>query len=509
MFVTEKERQTPVVVEVDVAVVGGGTAGAIAAIAAARTGASVALVEQYGTLGGAPTVGRVVHLSNTFVDSEWKQVIAGIPQEIMEKVAELGSLHGRSFQESLIGTNDYHRFVHVDPEIVAMVLNETAEEEGIRCLLHTSYCDAIVEGDRVAGIIVQNRAGRQAIMAKVVVDASGEGYVAADAGIPCITDIENPALHPSAGLVMRLANCDQEAYMSYVLDTKTHELAPNFMDWLSNNLGMDKEEILANRRLQWFFRTDSGSFDFLEDLERRRKLWENDGYFAYIRMSYLRKLLRKAAENGDFELGRQVKGIGRMIFNFDGGSGSKKRPGEVILNFVSIPLSYDQFIENPGTIEIAARRRAREVYHFFKKYVPGFDQSYIVDTAYETQSRHLRVFEAVYMFSLEDTVTGNTFEDSVFLSASEQREMASHEVPYRMLVPKRIENLLVAGKCASGSRWVRPIPTIMALGHAAGTAAALAAKGNVKVQDVDIALLQKILEQQKAIIHYADRRAIR
>ncbi len=113
------------------------------------------------------------------------------------------------------------------------------------------------------------------------------------------------------------------------------------------------------------------------------------------------------------------------------------------------------------------------------------------------------------MFGLDDTVTGNTFEDSVFLSPSEQRELASHEVPYRMLVPKRIENLLVAGKCSSGSRWVRPIPTIMALGHAAGTAAALAAKGNVTVQDVDIALLQKTLEQQKAIIHYSDRRTIR
>ncbi len=87
MYITEKERQTPIAADVDVAVVGGGTAGAVAAIAAARTGASVALAEQYGTLGGAPTVGRVVHLSNTFVDKDWKQVIAGIPQEIMERIA--------------------------------------------------------------------------------------------------------------------------------------------------------------------------------------------------------------------------------------------------------------------------------------------------------------------------------------------------------------------------------------------------------------------------------------
>jgi len=283
MNITEKERQTPVVADVDVVVVGGGTAGVVAAIAAARTGASVVLVEHYGTLGGAPTVGRVVHLSNTFVDSDWKQVIAGIPQEIMERVAEFGGLHGRSFQESLFGKDDYHRFVHVDPEIMAMVLNETVDEEGIQCMLHTTYCDAVLEGDRVTGITVQNRAGRQAIMAKVIIDASGEGYVAADSGIPCITDIKNPAIHPSAGLVMRLANCDQEAYMSYVLDPKTHDLPPGFMDWLSNNLGMSKEAIRSNSRLKWFFQTDSQSFDFLEDLERRRKLWENDGYFAYIR----------------------------------------------------------------------------------------------------------------------------------------------------------------------------------------------------------------------------------
>ena len=78
-----------------------------------------------------------------------------------------------------------------------------------------------------------------------------------------------------------------------------------------------------------------------------------------------------------------------------------------------------------------------------------------------------------------------------------------------MLIPKRVENLIIAGKCSSGSRWVRPIPTIMALGHAASTGAALTAKAGVTVRDLDIGELQKTLERQDAIIRYKDRREVR
>ena len=90
---------------------------------------------------------------------------------------------------------------------------------------------------------------------------------------------------------------------------------------------MSEEAIRASGSLKLFFRADTHSADFLEDLERRRKLRVNDGYFAYILMPYLRNLLRKAADNGDFQIAQKVKGIGNMIFNFDVGSGSKARPG--------------------------------------------------------------------------------------------------------------------------------------------------------------------------------------
>jgi hypothetical protein len=124
-------------------------------------------------------------------------------------------------------------------------------------------------------------------------------------------------------------------------------------------------------------------------------------------------------------------------------------------------------------------------------------------------SRHVRVFETEYMFGWKDTTEGNTFEDTVFLGAKEGRNLTAHESPYRMMLAKCRENLMIVGKCAFGAKMVRPIPTIMAMGHAAGTAAAVAVKSGMSIGSVDVKEVQRALKDQDAIIHYAGRRTVR
>jgi glycine/D-amino acid oxidase-like deaminating enzyme len=207
----EPQRETPVLKRTDVLVVGGGSAGVSAAVAAARAGAEVTLVERYGSLGGLAT-GGLIALLLTLDDGKGRQVIGGLCQETTERLtaaggafhppaAEWGSddpeLLAKYFSWGLVwgGSSAHHRVrysVAFDPEVLRQVLFELVSEAGVDLLLHMWGADAIVEGDRVRGVVFQSKAGRRAILADVVIDASGDADVLASAG--CAT--EQVRVHP-------------------------------------------------------------------------------------------------------------------------------------------------------------------------------------------------------------------------------------------------------------------------------------------------------------------------
>lgn len=128
-FSVEPERKIPVVYDVDVAVVGGGTAGVIAAIAAARTGASTVLVERFGSLGGCPTVGRMASMANRFLDAYLRKTIAGIPLEVLERLVKAGGTPYSTLEEALTGRIGVPYTIPFDPEVLAYVLLEMVEGE--------------------------------------------------------------------------------------------------------------------------------------------------------------------------------------------------------------------------------------------------------------------------------------------------------------------------------------------------------------------------------------------
>ena len=197
--IQEPPRSTPVKAETEVLVIGGGSAGVAAAVAAARNGAEVILVERLGYLGGLATGGLIILLL-TLDDGRGRQVIGGLCQEVTDRVARRGAAYfppksewgsedaefvRRDQRWGLVWGHGPHRVrysVAYDPEEFKFALNQMVEEAKVKLLLHVYACDAIVEDGRVMGVTFQSKSGRFAILAKVVIDASGDGDVFTSAG---------------------------------------------------------------------------------------------------------------------------------------------------------------------------------------------------------------------------------------------------------------------------------------------------------------------------------------
>lgn len=197
--VSEPARRTPVIARTQVLVVGGGSAGAAAAIAAARHGADTMLIERYGSLGGLATGGLIILLL-TLDDGEGTQVIGGLCQEVVDRIVQRGgavhpprsewgspddALVDRDRRWGLVWGSGPHRVrysVAYDPEEFRFALNEMVEASGVRLLLHVWACEPLLEGRRVAGVALQGKSGRAAILADVVIDATGDGDMFAAAG---------------------------------------------------------------------------------------------------------------------------------------------------------------------------------------------------------------------------------------------------------------------------------------------------------------------------------------
>lgn len=196
--IREPAREIPVVRDVDVLVVGGGPAGFIAAAAAARLGVSTLLVERYGCLGGLATGGLVLYMDG-IADKQGVRVIGGLPWEAMERLQGMSGL-----------ASDGPLRLHVDSELLKVVADELCIASGAELRLHSWAVGVLREGSRVTGAIVESKSGRQAILAKVCIDATGDGDLAAMAGAPY--EMGNQRI----GLNLKIGGIDRERYRAFV-----------------------------------------------------------------------------------------------------------------------------------------------------------------------------------------------------------------------------------------------------------------------------------------------------
>ena len=432
--VQEEARAIRVVDEADVLVVGGGPAGIGAAVAAARAGASTILIERYGHLGGMATGGLVIllpHLS----DGSPRQDIMGISQEWIDRLdrvggavhpdrRELGSSEPASIEKwrhyfSCVVNDRVRQSVYVDPELLKCVLNDMVEEAGIKLYLHSWGCRAITQDKGVRGVLFESKEGRQAILGKVTIDATGDGDVMASAGAAFDGGLDEESRSAMLAVVFRLGNVDFAGFSAW---RDAHPQA-----WKAIQ---ERIFALGNFRLAPYPTT------------RNDVMWVNNWV-----------------------------------------------PGRSCMS-----------VADQTWTEVNVRKAMRGTQRILKE-VPGFGECFILDTASQLGTRGSRRVAGEHQLTLKEVSEAREFDDAIAVFPSLRPEGKNGiQIPYRTLIPKEIEGLLVAGRCfssdAPANNLTNLIPHCIATGQAAGTAAALALKAGVSVRKIDVKKLQQSLRDQ-------------
>lgn len=438
-LILEPARRLPVRAQVDVVVCGGGPSGFIAAVAAARAGASVLLLERYGFLGGMATAGMVGPLSKFNLGGE--RIVDGIPGEFIRALHAAGG----AIIDLPSGNIPY------DAECYKLAAQRITRHAGVNILLHAQVAAAIPASDepgRLTHVIIETKSGREAVAANQFIDCTGTGDLVARTSLPC-----------------KMRN--QRA---------SGELQPMSLYFRLGGVDTDKLNVLM----------------------------------AHDGTKYANPELREALA-GEVEAGR--------LRNFGGPwavHGSTIRPGEVSVNATRIngnavdaaDLSFSELVlreEVPLMIEI------------FRRHHKAFANCYLIETAPQVGIRETRAIRGLYTLSAEDVLTARAFPDSVALgghpidihradssSQSAQFLTQPYHIPYRTLVPEGSENVLVAGGTLSATREafgsVRVQAQCMALGQAAGVAAALCARSGESVSRLDGAALSARLQADGALV---------
>lgn len=424
-------HEIPVSREVDVLVVGGGYAGFGAAICAARNGAETMLVEQLSALGGLVTMGYV---GLTF------SYIEGVAYELFRELNKVNAVKGR----------------FLDLEKTKVVLEQMLKKAGVRILYNTSVIDTIVEDNKIKGVVTFNKSGKQAVLAKRVIDASGDGDVAAYAGVPfeCgCPELNN--YNQASSLVCRIGNVNFERYKA------------------GDNL---------------------------------QELWL--------------KKIQETFENKEFPYVID-KRVNWMVVV----PGREKEHQEVLLCFAHSRKCKCLDAEDLSRQLIEQREQNQWIIEFCRKNIPGFENAWLIDTAPLLGVRDSRRIMCEYKVTGSDLVDARRFPDAVMrgshaFDAHHPTEPGHikhivrkndkgedekfyvipgtwREIPYRAIVPLKIDNMLVAGRNFSsdfmGQSGNRLVMECFNMGQAAGTAAALSIKDNVAPRKLDVQKLRKRL----------------
>lgn len=444
----------------DVVVVGGGPAGLCAAVSAARQGVRVILVEQGGACGGMATRGLVGPFMTCYDRDGKNMIIRGIFEEIVDRMVERGfAIHpsqvraGTAFTSWIVVGHEH--VTPFEPEGLKLVLDEMIEESGVKVLYHTDFLRPVMDGNTITGVLVSSKRGLETIGAKVVVDCTGDGDVAERSGVPYEMGNEELGLMQPATMFFHICNTDPEKI---------------------------EADIQAN--IHNFYRKDGVNY----------------------RSFHWRVAEAKAA--GDWSLKRVSIGLFRM-----------PKPDEWCVNTSRLMGVDATDNESLTQAEIEGRKQADEILHFLRKYVPGCENARIKSTGSYVGIRESRHIQGDYRLTAEDLLECKVPEDSILLAANSvdvhgRFGPTSNEyvpingeyygVPYRSLIAKGVEGLLLAGRCVSADSTaagaIRVMPPCMAMGQAAGTAAAMSVQGGHSPRALDAQELRAELKKNGAYL---------
>lgn len=452
------EREIPVTVECDVLVIGGGPAGIGAAVAAGRFGARTVLVERYGFLGGNATASLVGPFMTSFSNDGSRQIIGGVFDELVRRMEQLGGAIHPERVRAGSAESGFHIFGHdhvtpFDPEVLKVVAADMVLDAGCKLLLHSAFIDPIVEGARVAGAVIHNKSGLQAIRAKVVVDCSADADVAYRAGAPTTKGREQDGKMQPMTMFFRVGSVDDAAVQQYA--AAHPEEAGKLFHHLVEAAKARGEFPIPRDKVNVYRSNEPGVWRV-----NTTRILGMDG-------TNVDDLTRAEVEGR-----KQVMAL--MVFMI------KELPG----------FAQARLLETATQIGVRETRR-----------IVG---EYVLDMADLAAGRHFEDVIALAGYPVDihpvDGAGGGT------QNALEQglRTADVYEIPYRSLVPLEVEQLLVAGRCLSATHEaagaVRVMPPCFAMGQAAGAAAAMAACTATAPRRVNVPQLQQVLRGQGAIL---------
>ncbi len=426
----EKAREIPVIAETEVLVLGGGPAGVGAALGAARAGAEVLIVEKANCLGGMATAGMM---------SDWSYgTDSPLVKEIMNRVIQSPSMPPAPNQVELYC---------IHHECLNNTLFAMAEEAGIELLLHSSVVDVIMEKEnKITGVIIENKSGRSAITGKILIDATGDGDIAAKAGAEYVMGREEDHLCQPVTLMFRIG-------------------------------GVDYSRAIFPPGFESCMQVPDGEIQALG----KEHLPHPAGHVLLYRT---------------------------------------RIPGEVCVNMTNVIRIDGTDAKQLTEAEKICRKQIDQIIPFLRRYAPGYENCYLVAAAQNVGVRETRHFKGLYTITAEDIVQATVFPDWIATrnhfnfdihnidgagldkNGAQKffRSEGAYTIPYRSCVPVKLDGLLLAGRCISGTHKAhsnyRVMPICMNMGHGVGTAAAWAAAHNVEARNVDISAVQKILQEQ-------------
>jgi hypothetical protein len=450
--IIEPSRVTPVIHETDVLVIGSGPGGLAAALGAARAGVRVTLVERFGCFGGNITTVGVEGFA--WYRHEQTVEAGGIGMEFEDRAKAAGVAVPESQSLSY----------ELDSEGFKLVADALVQEAGIYPMMHRQFVAPIMEADMIKGVIVESKAGREAVLGTVVIDATGDADVAERAGAPCLkTPVEQMQ---AASVMFHLAGADKQRFMEGVkADPQT------YADWSSG---------------EWQVETDG----------------KEDEMFS----PYLGKPFEKAIKNGI---------IPPHLNTIAGTWGAVHDTGEMTyMNLVHLAGCDGTDPDSLTRFEIEGRKQTMLAIDALREYTPGCESARLRNFGMTIGIRDTRKIDALYNMTETDVREQGRFDDTIgiypefidgygiLIIPTTGRYM---QIPYRALIPKRVQNLLVAGRAIGGDKVAHAATRNMACcavaGQGAGVAAAIAVKAGVNVSGVDMGLVQAELGKQGVRIH--------
>ena len=476
--------ETRIVADVDVVVAGGGTAGVVAAIAAARNGASVFLVERRGYLGGMMTGGNAglcTYLVNEEDSDDYHEVldamssdpgsvriVGGIPLEMTRRLIDKGVGLGTDGEAG--------SYVFTAAEEFKLELLEMMEEAGVQLLLHSLLVDVISEAGRVRAVVIENKNGRQAILAKTFVDATGDGDLAARAGVPFAVGVSASDLSAqhavpigslqNMGVMFRIGNMDMARCLEFLREHPEHfKVQPHGQ--------MDYDEVCRN-----YAKGDMTVF-YVKGLAGTQP--------------------GRTGDNRTIQFyNTPYPGVFTCCCPTARGNGLKA--------------------EDLTSAEITLARTVHNWIREMRENIPGCENIYLLDRP-EIGVRETRHCHGEYLLTAEDLFSRREFEDTIgrgshhmdvtplpkhLLDAKFVKGRWYFNIPYRSLVAREVDNVLLAGRCISCthevSGCVRSTVQCMVTGQAAGTAAAMCAAEGTAARDLDAATLRRTLSDQGVVL---------